>query len=63
MERSVVLRSGYGPVPVARVSAKNRERDREPRRSRSVPAPVEMRLQKLSNRRRFERRLGSSRRG
>jgi hypothetical protein len=62
MERPVVRRSNTRTLTRPLVRANGRKRERQTGRSESVPAPVEMRLQELGGRRRFERCPGSSRR-
>jgi hypothetical protein len=50
MERTVVWRSGARIVAHAITGPDGRERERKTRRSESVPAPVEVRLQELGDR-------------
>lgn len=62
MERTVVWRSSARILAHAITGADGRERERKTRRSESVPAPVEVRLQELGDRCGFDRCPGSSRR-
>ncbi len=62
IERTVVWRSRAGTFAHAPIGAETRKRNREAGESGSVAAPVEMRLQKLGDGRRFERCPGSGRR-
>jgi len=50
MERTVVWLSGARILARAITGANGRDRERETRRSESVPAPVELRLQELGDR-------------